>query len=130
MMKTALWALTAMTACSATAVAQNESQRKLVCTYTLGEILDEGTSANKITKKVVNFYNKQGRIFKSCEYGTGTTDEFTLTKMFDMSTLPMAKTPFAPSQANNGDSTTSATLASKTTLQTMPPLPTAPTAGC
>ena len=83
MMKTALWALTAMTACSATAVAQNESQRKLVCTYTLGEILDEGTSANKITKKVVNFYDKQGRMFKSCEYGTGTTDEFTLTKMFD-----------------------------------------------
>ena len=61
MMKTALWALTAMTACSATAVAQNESQRKLVCTYTLGEILDEGSSANKITKKVVNFYDKQGR---------------------------------------------------------------------
>ena len=82
-MKTALWALTAMTACSATAVAQNESQRKLVCTYTLGEILDEGSSANKITKKVVNFYDKQGRMFKSCEYGTGTTDEFTLTKMFD-----------------------------------------------
>ena len=83
MMKTALWALTAMTACSATAVAQNESQRKLVCTYTMGEILDEGSSANKITKKVVNFYDKQGRMFKSCEYGTGTTDEFTLTKMFD-----------------------------------------------
>ena len=85
MMKTTLLALAAMTACGGVAVAQDCSQRKLVSIYTMGEMLDEGTNADKITKKLINFYDADGRMVKSCEYGTGTTNEFTLTKMFDYS---------------------------------------------
>lgn len=53
-------------------------ERKLVCTYTLGEILDEGTSEGKITKKVVNYFDADGMLQRTCTYVTGTTNGFTL----------------------------------------------------
>ena len=76
-------ALTAMMSASAvtSAWADDEEELKLVGTYTLGELLDEGTSGEKITKMEKHFFDAKGNLMRTCNYGTGITEEFVLTNM-------------------------------------------------
>lgn len=64
-----------------TAFAQ-DNVRKLVCTYSLGEVLDEGASKDKVSKKVVNYYDYNNMLVYTCEYGAGAgnSDTFALNK--------------------------------------------------
>ncbi len=84
--------LTALSCCmAATAVmsAQNIAEagadasalRKLVCTYTLGSILQGGASDDEITKKEVNYYGLDNNIAYTAFYGKGADNVFSLTKL-------------------------------------------------
>ena len=67
-------ALTAMMSASAVTsawAADDEEELKLVGTYTLGELLDEGTSGEKITKMEKHFFDAKGNLMRTCNYGTG-----------------------------------------------------------
>ena len=81
MKKHLLTAVATLCFATTTAFAQ-ENVRKLVCTYTLGEILDEGASKNKVSKKTVNYYDYNNMMVYTCEYGAGAgnSNTFTLNK--------------------------------------------------
>lgn len=77
-------ALTAMMSASVATsawAAEDEEELKLVGVYTLGEVLDEGAPADKITKMEKYFFDEKGNLMRSGKYATGTGTEFTLTEM-------------------------------------------------
>ena len=84
-------ALTAMMSASVATTAwaaDDEEELKLVGIYTLGEVLDEGASADKITKMEKYFFDENGNLMRSGKYATGTGTEFTLAEMTNYTYTP------------------------------------------
>mgnify|MGYP005751488287 CR=1 FL=1 len=82
-------ALTCCLAATAAVSAQNISKanatdaslRKLVCTYTLGHLLEGAGADDEVSKKEVNYYGLDNNLAYTAYYGVNADKTFTLTKL-------------------------------------------------